>query len=153
MPRVVAVALLLVMLVAAPVLPAALTDPRERVGHHLKEAAGLVRHFEEVLGTSCPKFGSRSEWTRYFETEVDRVVLLFAHFEQAWVEAKRTGDDDLRRSAKKPRQRRDQARALVDKLQTCADENGSGFTPLTVWWRIEREVPKRQAEIALPLPQ
>ena len=152
MPRVV-VAVLLVMLVATSVLSAALTDPRERVGHHLKEAAEIVRHFEDVLGTSCPKFESRAEWTRYFDTEVDRVVLLFAHFEQAWLEAKRTGDDDLRRSAKKPRHRTDQARALVDKLQICAEENGAGFTPLTLWWRIEREVPKRRAEIALPLPE
>jgi len=146
-------AVLLVGFLSTPAFPAALTDPRERVDHHLKEAGELARHFEDVLGASCPRFASRSEWDRHFDTEIDRVVLLLAHLEQAWFEAKRTGDDDLRRSAKKPRHRRDQARALVGKLQICADENGSGFTPLTVWWRIEREVPKRRAEIALPQPE
>jgi hypothetical protein len=75
MPRAVVVAVLLVALVSTPVFSAALTDPRERVGHHLKEAGELVRHFEDVLGRSCPKFGSRPEWTRYLETEVDRRAL------------------------------------------------------------------------------
>src|SRR6185503_7228780 len=147
------VALLLVALVTTPLFAAAPTDPRERVDHHLKEAAELARHFEGVLGSACPKFATTTEWKRYFDAEVDRVVLLLAHLEQAWLEAKRAPDDDTRRAAKAPRKRGDQARALVDKLQTCADENGSGFTPMTLWWRIERAVPKRQAEIALPLPQ
>jgi hypothetical protein len=128
------------------------TEPAARVAHHLEEAARITKHFESVLAGACPTFASRSEWNRYIDAEVDRVVLLLAHLEQAWVEAKRTGDDDLRRTAKAPRQRGGQARALVDKLQGCADRNGAGFTPVALWLRIEREVPRRQAEIALPLP-
>jgi hypothetical protein len=137
---------------AAPAPAAAPVEPRARVAHHLQEAAQITRHFEDVLGGECQRFATKTEWKHYFDGEVDRIVLLLAHLEQAWVEAKRTGDDDLRRTAKAPRQRSQQARALVDKLQTCADQHGAGFTPVMIWWRIEREVPKRQAEIALPLP-
>jgi hypothetical protein len=77
-------------------------------------------------------------------------VLLVAHLEQAWYEATRTGDDDVRRTAKAPRKRMDQARALLDKLQGCAEGNGASFSTMGVWRRIEREVPQRQTEIALP---
>ena len=147
-----AVVLALVALFAASAIAATPVEPRARVEHHLHEAAQITKHFEDVLAGVCPHFGSRAEWKRYFDGEVDRVVLLLAHLEQAWLEAKRTGDDDLRRSAKAPRQRSEQARALVDKLQTCAEQHGAGFAPMTLWLRIEREVPKRQAEIALPVP-
>jgi tetratricopeptide (TPR) repeat protein len=73
-----------------------------------------------------------------------------AHLEQAWVEAKATGDDDVRRDAKAPRKRVDQARALLDKLQGCASGNGAPISQQALWRRIEREIPQRQAEIALP---
>jgi hypothetical protein len=43
-----------------------------------------------------------------------------AHLEQAWVEAKHTGDKDLRRAAKAPRGQVDRAQRLVSKLQACA---------------------------------
>ena len=68
----------------------------------------------------------------------------------AWVEAKATGDDDVRREAKAPRRRVDQARALLDKLQGCAEGNGAQVSQASLWRRIEREVPQRQTEIALP---
>ncbi|MBI4637627.1 MAG: hypothetical protein HY727_14885 [Candidatus Rokubacteria bacterium] len=129
--------------------PAAL-DARARVEHHLAEAEGIVRHLETVLREDCPRFTSPEEWRAYLGAEVDRVVLMVAHLEQAWVEAKRTGDDDVRRTAKAPRKELHQAEALVDKLQACADANGASFAPATLWRRIEREVPRRQAEIALP---
>ena len=143
---------MLTVVLVVPALAAAPTAPKARVAHHLEAAAQLTRHFEGVLESACPRFASAAEWQRHFDAEVDRVVLLLAHLEQAWTEAKRTGDDDLRRTAKAPRRRGDQARALVDKLQACADDHGAGFTPMTLWWRIEQAVPKRQAEIALPLP-
>jgi hypothetical protein len=151
MLRVVA-AVALVACLATPAFAAAPVEPRDRVAHHLQAAALLTKHFEDVLGTECPRFASMADWKKHFDAEVDRVVLLLAHLEQAWLEAKRTGDDDLRRTAKAPRQRSVQARALVEKLQICADQHGTGFTPMTLWWRIERAVPHRQAEIALPLP-
>jgi len=127
-------------------------EVRPRVDHHLREVETLAQHFESMLSAECPRFASAGDWDRYLDGEVDRVVLLMAHVEQAWVEAKETGDDDVRRAAKAPRKRLDQARALLDKLQGCAGDNGTSFSQMYVWRRIEREVPSRQAEIALPPP-
>ena len=81
---------------------------------------------------------------------MERATLLVAHVEQAWVEAKRVGDDDVRRAAKAPRRRLGEARGAIEKLQTCAADNGASFSPLAVWNRIEREAPRRQDAIALP---
>ena len=103
-----------------------------------------------LVAAECRKFDSRETWNAYFDSEIERVVLMMAHLEQAWAEAKRTGDDDVRRAAKAPRRRVDEARALVGKLQQCANGNGTSFSPAGVWRRIEREVPLRQSDIALP---
>ena len=144
---------MLAMLVwLAPAVSGAVpTDPYERVGYHVREAEEIGRHFEDVMRDECPRFASTRDWNRYFDGEVDRLVLMMAHIEQAWIEAKRTHDDDLRRTAKAPRKRYQHARALVGKLAKCANDNGTSFMPFLVWRKIEREVPKRQAEIALPL--
>jgi hypothetical protein len=56
----------------------------------------------------------------------------------------------VRRAAKAPRERVDRARVLVDKLSGCAEGNGASLSPMSVWRRIEREIPRRQADIALP---
>ena len=133
---------------AAGVKPA--DEVRPRVDHHLRQVEDLAQHFQSVMSTACPRFASSGEWDRYLDSEVERVVLLMAHVEQAWVEAKTTGDDDVRRVAKAPRKRVEQARALLDKLSGCAGDNGSSLNQMTLWRRIEREVPQRQAEIALP---
>ncbi|MBI1734824.1 MAG: hypothetical protein HYR51_06600 [Candidatus Rokubacteria bacterium] len=143
-------AVLLVALASAASAASVPADPKGRVAHHLREVEGLARHFEGVLAGDCPPVTSAPQWKEYVDGEVDRVVLLLAHLEQAWIEAKRTDDDDLRRTAKAPRQRADQARALVDKLQDCAGSAGQSLAPLALWRRIERELPKRQADIALP---
>jgi len=126
---------------------------RPRVEHHLRQAEQIASHLQHVMSGSCPRFGSPREWTTYLDGEVEQVVLLVAHVEQAWVEAKETGDDDVRRAAKAPRKRLEQARALIDKLQGCAGDNGAAFSPMGVWRRIEREVPQRQLDIALPPTQ
>jgi hypothetical protein len=125
-------------------------EVRPRVDHHLRQVEDLAQHFETVLAAQCPRFGSTAEWDRYLDGEVERVVLLVAHVEQAWVEAKTTGDDDVRRQAKAPRKRLEQARALLGKLSDCAGDNGSSLNQMGLWRRIEREVPQRQTEIALP---
>ena len=125
-------------------------EVRPRVDHHLREVETLAQHFESMLSADCPRFTSAGEWDRYLDGEVERVVLLMAHVEQAWIEAKTTGDDDVRRVAKAPRKRVEQARTLVGKLSGCADANGSTLNQLALWRRIERRVPQRQAEIALP---
>jgi hypothetical protein len=147
---------LVLLLLAAFVAPAWARDERPpeearpRVEHHLKEVNRLAQHFDGVMSSDCPRFSSRREWSTYFDGEIDQVVLLVAHLEQAWYEATRTGDDDVRRTAKAPRKRMDQARALLDKLQGCAEGHGASFSTMGVWRRIEREVPQRQTEIALP---
>jgi hypothetical protein len=153
--RVLAVLVLFVALTA----PVAAREPerspdvaRARMEHHLVEVRRLAEHFEGVLDQDCPRFSSPGEWRAYLDAEVDRVVLLLAHLEEAWAEAKYTGDDDVRRDAKAPRRRVDRARALVDKLSGCAEDNGTRLSPASVWRRIEREVPARQVEIALPQP-
>jgi hypothetical protein len=133
---------------AAPDLTAEQALPR--VQHHLREAEILGRHFQTTLDGDCKRFSSPEEWRGYFNSEVDQVVLLVAHVEQAWVEAKRTGDDDVRRLAKTGKKRVDEARGLVDKMQGCASENGATFNPMTVWKKVEREMPRRQVEITLP---
>ncbi|MBI2203479.1 MAG: hypothetical protein HYU41_06470 [Candidatus Rokubacteria bacterium] len=144
---------LVVLAVSAAAGGSVPTEPRARVAHHLREVTGLQRHFDGVMRDACPRFASTAEWTRHFEGEVERVVLLLAHLEQAWLEAKRTGDDDVRRTAKAPRQQLANARPLLGKLSDCADDHGVSVSPFSLWRRIEREVPKRQAEIALPLPK
>jgi hypothetical protein len=143
---------LLLSSVAAPVargdeLP---SDPYERVAYHLREVDELATHFESVLASECPRFATPERWQGYVDGEMDRVVLLVAHLEEAWLEAKQTHDKELRRIAKAPRRRLDEARTLLDKFQRCAGDNGSSVAPLALWQRIEREVPRRQAEIALP---
>src|ERR687892_725116 len=89
---------------------------RVRVDHHLREVRQISSHFEDVLAQDCRRFPSSAEWDAYFDGEIDRVVLLMAHMEQAWTEAKQTGDDDVRRYAKTPRKQVDRARTLIDKL-------------------------------------
>lgn len=123
---------------------------RPRVEYHVRHTADLASHFESVLQADCPRFPSSKEWDAYVDSEVDRMVLLMAHLEQAWEEAKTTGDDDVRRAAKAPRHRINEARALVDKISKCAQMNGTELPVGAIWQRIQREVPRRQAEIALP---
>lgn len=142
----------LVVLTATSALPgerpAAAVWPR--VAHHLDEASRLAAHFEGVLRENCPRFGTSAEWHTYLDGELQRVVLLVAHVEQAWVEAKTTDDDDVRRAAKAPRRRVQEAQGLVDKLAGCAEANGTYLQVSALWRRVEQEVPRAQAEITLP---
>ena len=125
-------------------------EARPRVEHHLTEVQQIVRHFETVVAADCPQFGTAAERRAYIDGEVDRVVLLVAHLDEAWSEAKRTSDKEVRRAAKAPRAQVGQAQSLVTKLRTCADGDGVNVEPRAVWRRIELEVPRRRAEIALP---
>jgi hypothetical protein len=123
---------------------------RARMEHHLREAEGLMGHFETILAGDCVRFDSAEDWTAYLDAELDRMVLLLAHLEQAWFEAKQTTDDEVRRAAKAPRRRREEARALVEKLDACAAQHEAAFSPMTLWERIEGQLPDRRAAIALP---
>jgi hypothetical protein len=123
---------------------------RPRVEHHLRVVERIADHFESVIAHTCPSFSTPSAWDAYVDAETEQLVLLMAHLEQAWQEAKRTGDDEVRRAAKAPRLQRDHLRQLVEKLRGCAEANGAAFSPGAVWRRVEREVPLRQADVALP---
>ena len=125
-------------------------EARPRVEHHLLEADQIVRHFESVVAEDCPRLDSPADRRAYIDGELDRVVLLVAHLEEAWSEAKRTSDKDVRRAAKAPRAQVGQAQSLVTKLQTCMGDGGASLEPQAIWRRVEQEVPRRRAEIALP---
>ena len=148
--RLIVVALLFPIAVAGSAPAQTVEEVRARVDHHLREVDQIIRHFQDAVNTDCPRFSSRAEWRQYFDGEVERMTLLVAHVEQAWIEAKRVGDDDVRRAAKAPRRRLEEARGAIEKLQTCAADNGASVSPLAVWQRIEREAPRRQEAIALP---
>ncbi len=143
-------ALALIGLFATSGAAEAPTDVRARVDYHVRHATELAEHFDDVIKRDCPRFSTSSEWQAYVDDEVGRMVLMAAHVEQAWVEAKTTGDDEVRQAAKAPRKRLSEARPLLSKLQTCAENNGATLSVASVWHRIDREVPRRQAEIALP---
>ena len=128
----------------------AAADIQPRVDHHIREVGILVQHFETFVAAECQRFETTEEWRAYAEREIDQMLLLVAHAEQAWVEAKRTGDDDVRRSAKAPRRRLDDAPQILNKLSACAESNGVTLSPASVYRRIERDLPRRQSEIALP---
>src|SRR5213593_1860837 len=142
--------LALVGLFATSVAAEAPTDVRARVDYHVRQATELADHFDGVIRSDCPRFGNSGEWQAYVDDEISRMVLMAAHVEQAWVEAKTTGDDEVRQAAKAPRKRLGEARPLLNKLQTCAENNGATLSTASVWQRIDREIPRRQAEIALP---
>ena len=127
-------------------------EPLERVQYHLKQAQPLTEHFEAVLREDCPRFASAAGWRAYMQTEVDRMVLLGAHMEEAWVEAKRAVEDEVRRVAKAPRRRLPEVQALIDKFSACAQDNGASLSVGSLFRRLERDVPRRQADIALPPP-
>jgi hypothetical protein len=150
--RRVAAALALAILFGSTVPGRALQSDaaRARVEHHLRHVERLREHFETLLGNGCPRFATPAAWNAYLDTEMEQVMLLVAHLEQAWAEAKRTGDDDVRRTAKAPRRQREQARQLVEKLASCAEMNGAAFSPLVLWRRIEAELPQRRMDVALP---
>jgi hypothetical protein len=129
-------------------------EVRPRVEYHLRAAIELADHFEAVMRSGCPRFTTTSQWDAYVNGETDKVILLAAHMEQAWVEAKTTGDDEVRRTAKAPRRRMEEGRALVAMLSACAEANGTTLQTGALYRHIERELPRRQAEIALPpLPE
>ena len=128
----------------------AAADIQPRVEHHIREVGALIAHFETFVAEKCPRFETTAEWNAFAQGEIDRMLLLAAHAEQAWVEAKRTGDDEVRKAAKAPRRRLDDAPQILNKLSTCAEDNGATLSPGSVYRRLERELPRRQSEIALP---
>src|SRR2546426_9988732 len=95
---------------------------RPRIEHHLQQVDLLSQHFAGLLRQNCQRFDRPDEWRTFLDGELDRATLLMAHLEQAWVEAKHTGDKDLRRAAKAPRAQVDRAQRLVTKLQACAGD-------------------------------
>ena len=128
----------------------AAADIQPRVDHHIKQVNAQIQHFETFVASECRHFDTPEAWNTYAEAEIARMLDMVAHAEQAWLEAKRTGDDTVRQSAKAPRRRLDQAPQILQKLVTCAETNGVTLNPGSVYRRIERDLPRRQSEIALP---
>ena len=125
-------------------------EAQARVDHHLRQAEPLARHFHALVAAGCPRLATRTQWEGYLDAEIDRVVLLLAHLGEAWTEARQTGDDDVRRSAKAPRKQfQSAAPELLRRLQACAAAHGT-TVPMALRARVEAEVPQRRAEIALP---
>jgi hypothetical protein len=148
--RVFVAGLAVVASTAAGPVDRTVAEARRRVDHHLQEVDAVATRLGAVLAEPCPTFSTATQWKQFEAARTDDVVLLMAHLEQAWIEAKAVGDDQLRREAKAPRRHVAEGRQLVEKLQTCAAHNHASFDPLSAWLRIEREIPRRQAEIALP---
>jgi len=141
------------LLAAAPApagenLPAAEVEPR--VAHHVRHASALADHFEALLEGACPRLATREEWDAWVEREIDRAALMWAHVEEAWAEAKTTADDDVRRAAKAPGRRIKGKLPLAAKLQACAESHGAELDAGALWRRMEGEVQRRRARIALP---
>ncbi len=126
------------------------SEARERVNHHLREVEAVAARLGVVLAEPCPRFQSRAEWEQYEDARVEDVVLLLAHLKQASAEAKTVQDEELRREARAPRSRADEARRLVAKLQGCAAANDAALDLVGLMHRIEQEIPRRRAEIRLP---
>jgi hypothetical protein len=97
------ITLLLLMGPPAGVDATAAAGVKARVAHHLRHVEHIADHFETLIAESCPRFPWPEAWDTYVDAETDRLVLLMAHLEQAWIEAKRTPDDEIRRAAKAPR--------------------------------------------------
>jgi len=94
---------LLAVLIAAQVLGSAAvtTAATGRPTRHAREwsiiyleAEQIVRHFERRDRRGIPRFDTVPSDGAYVDGEVDRVVLLVAHLEEAWSEAKRTSDKE-----------------------------------------------------------
>ena len=127
----------------------AAADIQPRVDHHIREAGVLVQHFETFVTGACRLFATADEWNTYAESEIDRMLLMVAHVQQAWVEAKRTGDDDVRRrAAKRPRRRMDDAPQILTKLAAWPRTTARRSRRSRWYRRIERDLPRRQSEIA-----
>ncbi len=95
-------------------------EARPRIEHHLQQVDLLSQHFAGLLRQNCQRFDRPDEWRTFLDGELDRATLV------------------------------DRAQRLVTKLQACAGDNGTSFDAAAAWQRVERDVPRRQAEIALP---
>src|SRR5207253_8020626 len=75
-------------------------EARVRVDHHLEAVDSVASRLGAVLVEPCPRFSGAAEWSQFEAARVNDVVLLMAHLEPAWIEAKAVKDDTLRREAK-----------------------------------------------------
>jgi hypothetical protein len=145
-----AVVLIAVSTTIAGAAERSVPEARQRVAHHLREVEAVAARLGVVLAEPCPRFQSHAEWDQYEDARVEDVVLLLAHLKQALAEAKTVKDEELRREARAPRSRAEEARRLVAKLQGCAVMNDAALDLVGIMRRIEEEVPRRRAEIKLP---
>src|SRR5437899_5096390 len=84
-------ALALVGLFATSGAAEAPTDVRTRVDYHVRHATELAEHFDDVINRDCPRFSNSGDCQAYDDDAVGRMLLVGAHVDQVWVEAKTTG--------------------------------------------------------------
>lgn len=133
------------VLAAGPAAPGA----EARLGFHLARAAALRDTLAPFVYGPCPRFPSRAAWDSYLAGRVDEGVTLAAHLDEAWREAKASGDQTLqaRVKAEKRQMLVGNPVQLVGKLTTCAWKNGSSVDPMGLWKRATDDV-RRRAELA-----
>jgi hypothetical protein len=133
---------------AAP--PPVRLSARDRVEFHLERIRNLAAHFQRRLVEPCPRFPTPAEWDAFLDAEVGQAVLLAAHIKEAGTIARRSREEDLIRAVDVPQARGQEARGLAEKVEACARDNGATVDLMKIARRVQRELPRRRAEIRLP---
>lgn len=136
---------------AAPAIPAARpAGAAARLGFHLARAAALREALAPVVYGPCPRFSTRAAWDAYLAGLVEEGVTFAAHLDEAWREAKASGDEQLRTRVKTARREMlvGNPVQLVGKLTSCAWRNGSSVDAWGLWRRASEEVRVRRQEVA-----
>jgi hypothetical protein len=148
-------ALVLLATTFAPSRSRAADPPRAdragaRVAFHLARAAALRDALAPDVYGPCRTFPSPAAWERYLDGLLEEGVTFAAHLDEAWRNAKRSGDPDLGERVKAAKRRMlvgDPVR-LVAKLKTCAWRNGAPLDLMGLWRRAVAEVPGRRQDVA-----
>jgi hypothetical protein len=131
-------------------LPADRAAAEARVAFHLARAEALHRALAPAVYGPCPRLPGRAAWDAHLAALVDEGVTFAAHLAEAWREAKRADDAELRLRVKATKRRllTGDPVALVTKLSRCAWNHGSVLDVMAVWRRAADEVPGRRRQVA-----
>jgi hypothetical protein len=121
-----------------------------RTVFHLARAEALHRALAPAVHGPCPRLPGRAAWDAHLAALVDEGVTLAAHLAEAWREAKRADDAELRARVKATKRRllTGDPVALVTKLTRCAWHHGSVLDVVAVWRHAAAEVPERRRQVA-----
>ncbi|MGH7268347.1 MAG: hypothetical protein ACREMB_26305 [Candidatus Rokuibacteriota bacterium] len=131
-----------------PGAPAAGAEARLRF--HLARAATLRETLAPFVYGPCPEFPSRTAWESHLAGRVAQGVTFAAHLDEAWREAKASGDRELQARVKAVKRGMlvGNPVQLVGKLTSCAWKNGASLDPWGLWKRATEEVRRRRVELA-----